>query len=285
MSNFLKDLEDFLTKQPFKIIRASEIYDNNEPETIEQIPGNPCQNSYSIAKTFTMTAIGLLYDRGKVKLNDKVCDILSDELPEYGMDPRWYDSTVEMALKHSLGLPSGFLDIDTHKSTEFGRNYLDYMLKYPLEYTPGEDSRYSDGAYYLLSVIVEKISGKALENYLWEELLYDLGFLEFAFSHCPMGHAMGATGMYTRSEDIAKLGQLYLNNGVYKGKRLLSEDWTNTAVEREFAFDWDEEHKVYCKGGMCGQKLIVAPSQKRVVCVHSFGGNTGIIEKFIRDYQ
>lgn len=285
MSKFLDDLKVFLETQPFKIIRASEIIGTNSPETIEQTEANPCQDSYSVAKTFTMTAIGILYDRKMLNLSDKVCDILKDELPEERMDSRWYDATVEMALTHSLGLPEGCLDIDAQKATGFGRNYLHYLFRCPLEYNPGEGSKYSDGAFYLLSVIVEKISGKPLDDFLWSELLYDLEYLEFAFSRCPMGHAMGGTGLYARSEDIVKLGALYLNKGIYKGKRLLSEEWTKLAVEKDYAFGWDEERMIYSKGGICGQKLMVIPSQNRALFIHAYGADTGIITDFVKNYS
>ncbi len=156
----------------------------------------------------------------------------------------------EMALKHRIVVPNGFLDIDTTRSSVFGEDYLKYMLTYPLEYTPNTDSKYSDGAYYLLARVVEKICGCTLENYLWEKILKELNYQEIAWSHCPMGHVMGATGLYIYSEDMVKLGIIYLNKGIYNGKRILSEDWCNQAVDRNYSLAWDETHTIYSKGGM-----------------------------------
>ncbi len=284
MSKFLDELEAFLKTQPFKVTRVSEIHNGNEPETLEMNENNPCQNVYSVAKTFTMTGIGLLYDKGLVTLDEKICDIFSDELPD-GIDERWYENTVEAALTHRLGLPGGFLDIDTHKSSEFTDDFLKYLFLYPFDYAPGTDSKYSDGAYYLLARICEKKTGMTLDNFLWHELLLKLDFQEMAWSHCPKGHVIGATGLYIHSSDMAKLGYLYLNGGVYKGERLLSEEWVKLAFRKEFALDRDETGKIYYKGGMCGQKLIIAPEQNRVVAMQSYGANSNVVADWVKEYR
>lgn len=284
MSEFLKAFDAYVQANPFGIIRISEVRNDKEIETHEYMKANPCQNTYSVAKTFTATAIGMLYDRGLVSPEDKVCEILADELPEQGMDERWRDSTVRMALTHRLGLPGGFLDIDTHESTEFGRDFLHYMLTYPLEYTPDTKSLYSDGAFYLLARIAEKITGMPLDSFLWEELLADMDVLEMAWSHCPVGHVIGATGMYIRSSDMAKLGMLYLNGGEYRGKRLLSREWVDMAMECGFGLDWDAQHKVCSKGGMFGQKLMIVPEQHRVVAVQAFDAHSTGVTDWVREY-
>lgn len=285
MSQFLTDLAAYLDTQDFPVIRISEIHHGSEPQTLERSMANPCQNIYSVAKTFTMTAIGLLYDRHLLELDEKVCDILADELPETGMDERWYMSTVEMALKHQLGLPAGFLDIDATHASAFGYDYLNYTLTYPLDYTPGENEAYSDGAYYLLSRIATKRAKMPMENFLWRELFYPLGYREMAWSRCPMGYAMGATGLYITTEDMVKLGQVYLSGGLYHEKRILSEEWVHLATRHGFALDWDKQHKIYGKGGMCGQLLCVAPSQNRVVAMQSYGGDCDALMSFLKQRE
>lgn len=283
MSKFLNDCMEFIKAQPFEIIRITEMLADGTCETAEGIPAHPCQNVYSVAKSFTMTAIGLLYDKKLVGINEKICDIFADELPEI-KDKRWFDCTVKQALTHSLGLPGGFLDIDVNPYRSFGEDFLAFTLSSELVYDPGTESRYSDGAFYLLARIAEKRSSMPLDLFLRRELK-ELCFGEMAVSRCPQGHFMGATGLYIGSEDMAKLGLLYLNNGVYGGKRLLSEEWCALVLENEFGFDWDETHTIYYKGGMCGQKLIVAPSQGRVVAVESCGADTGVIAEFVRTYK
>ena len=80
MSKFLDDCAAFVRTQPFDIIRLSEIKDGGEIETLEYKEENPCQNTYSVAKAFAMTGIGLLYDRGLCRPEERICDILAEEI-------------------------------------------------------------------------------------------------------------------------------------------------------------------------------------------------------------
>ena len=284
MSKFMTDFSDFMKQQPFEIIRYSQVLNDGEIETFIGTKANPCQNTYSVAKTFTATAVGILFDQGKLDVNEKVTDILADELPESGMDPRWHDVTVDMALTHRAGLPGGFLDIDVHKSSEFTDDFLHYMLTYPLDYTPGTENKYSDGAFYLLSRVVEKKSGMSLDNFLWKELLVKLDYQEMAWSHCPKGHAMGATGLYISSEDMVKLGMVYLNGGLYRGQRVLSQQWCTMALEREYGIDKSDDGKMHAKGGMFGQKLFIIPEKKLAGAVQAYGGDSGAVARWVQNY-
>ncbi|MBE6813577.1 MAG: beta-lactamase family protein [Ruminococcaceae bacterium] len=285
MSKFLDDFEKFIDAQPFSIIRASHVQGDGEIETLDYSGGNPCQNTYSVAKLFTATAIGMLWDAGKLQLDEKVCDILSDFVPETGMDVRWHETTVEDVLTHRAGLPGGFLDIDTTAVSIFGADFLHYLFTFPLAYEPKTESRYSDGAFYLLSRIVSAKTDEKLDDFLWKNMLWKLGFQEMAWSHCPKGYPMGATGLYIHSSDMVKLGMLYLNGGTYKGERFISEDWCRMATEKEFAVDWDETHTIYYKGGMFGQKLIIHPAANRVLALQAYGANSETVAKWVREYE
>ena len=285
MSQFLNECAAVSAAQRVPAIRIAEGRENGEIETAELCPANRCQNVYSVAKTFTMTTIGLLYDRGLVRLEDKVCDLLADELPESGMDPRWRDATVEMALRHRLGLPARFLDIDITPASTFGRDYLRYMLTTPLECAPDTVYQYTDGAFYLLSRIAEKRAGMPIDDYFWQELGYPLDYAELAWSHCPLGHPMGATGLYVTAPDMVKLGLIYLSDGVLGGRRYLSEEWVRLAFERNFTFSCGADGTLWYKGGMHGQKLYVDREARRVVAVQSYGADTDAIAQWIREHR
>lgn len=280
MSKFLTDLTEFMKSQEVPLTRISEIVGDGDPETAEITPANPCQNVYSVAKTFTMTAIGLCYDKGLVKPEDKICDIFKDEFPKTGADERWALVTVDLLLRHRAGLPGGFLDIDVHKSSEFTEDFLSYMFNYPLAYTPDTEARYSDGAFYLLGRVVSKVTGESVDTFMWKELFTALDFQEIAWSKCPKGYVIGASGLYVHTSDMAKLGALYLNGGCYKGKRRLSKEWVELVKKRSYGVDWDENHEYFYKGGMRGQKLIIYPKQNRVIAVQSFCGDSGAVERW-----
>ena len=177
-----------------------------------------------------------------------------------------------MLLLHKVGLPSGFLDIDCYDSKGFGEDYLAYTLTYPTpeDYTP-DKSTYTDAAFYILSRIVEKRAGEPLDTLLWRELLFPTGCLEAAFSRCPKGHPMGATGLYIRAAEVAKLGSIYLNGGMYGSRRILSENWVRTVLARGYELKPKCGGRAYGKGGMRGQMLLVLPEQKRVIAWQGYG--------------
>ena len=105
-----------------------------------------------------------------------------------------------------------------------------------------------------------------------------------AWSHCPRGHVIGATGLYIHAADMVKLGLLYLDGGLYRGERLLSKEWVELVINRGFALNWDAQHCMLSKGGMYGQELIVVPEQGRVVALQSFKADSRAIANWVRDY-
>ncbi|MBR5618374.1 MAG: beta-lactamase family protein [Clostridia bacterium] len=284
MRDFLYRLADYVRKQGWNTFSVAVTEGDGDPQSIQMIRTNACQNVYSVTKAYTMTAIGMLYDRGLLTPDTRITDIFREEIPA-DADDRWSACTVDMALRHRLGLPGGCLDIDCTPSTDFGADFLGCLFRIPLVHDPDADSRYSDGAYYLLARIVDKLTGEHMDDFLWRELFVQTGVLEAAMSHCPQGHPIGATGLYIRSADMVKLGQLYLHGGVYKGKRLLSEEWIKLVLDREYCFGWDESGAVYSKGGMNGQELVIDPVHDRAACMESFGANGDLFVAFVRDSE
>ena len=252
----------------YNLFRVTEIKDG-EPVTVRLCETNRCNNSYSVAKAFTTAAVGVCRDIGVLETDEKLLDIFS-EYRSAVTDERWFSATVHDALKHRLGLPGGYLDIDAQPMSSFGSDYLDYVFRTPLDCAPGQERTYTDAAFYVLGRVVEKKSGTGLDKFLWEHLLAPMDFAEAAWATCPEGHPMGATGLYIDTADMAKLGQLYLDGGVYNGRRLLSEDWVGTVLEREYEFTWNAKHTAYSKGGMFGQNLIVVPGKRRVIAWHGY---------------
>lgn len=271
MSRFLEAMRDELARLGDRGVFSVAEWHAGRVESLDIIKTNPCQNVYSVAKAFVATAVGLLVDRGLLSTDEIVTDILADEIPT-GCQPAWYKTTVDMLLLHKVGLPSGFLDIDCYDSRNFGEDYLAYTLTYPTpeDYTP-EKSTYTDAAFYILSRIVEKRAGEPLDNLLWRELLFPIGCLEAAFSRCPKGHPMGATGLYIRAAEVAKLGSIYLNGGMYGSRRILSEDWVGTVLSRGYELKPKCAGRAYGKGGMRGQMLLVLPEQRRVLAWQGYG--------------
>ena len=110
------------------------------------------------------------------------------------------------------------------------------MLSHPLAYLPGTLYYYTDAAYYLLSRLVSLIAGENVDSLLLHRIHRAMRFRELAWSRCPHEYPIGATGLYISAEDMVKLGALYLNGGVYEGKRLLSEEWVRKVIASEYEF-------------------------------------------------
>lgn len=271
MSLFMDRMVEWIRQNGYPIYRVAQAVGEDEVEVAILQNANPSQNSYSVAKAFVVTAIGILCDRGLLSTEDRVIGLLSGELSPLTrerMDRRWESVTVDQVLSHRLALPHGFLDIDCCDATAFGDDYLSYLLTYPLKGDHGGERVYTDGAYYLLARIVEAVTGMRLDAFLWRELFSKLGFREVAWSCCPMGHCMGATGLYIRSDDAVKLGTLYLGGGCYRGERILSQEWVDTVFARGYELRTGAEGAIR-KGGMRGQMLAIFPQQGRAVAWHA----------------
>ena len=89
-------------------------------ETLKRLPGNPCQNCYSVAKFFCVTAIGMLFDEGKLTPATTIAEIFADELKEYGIPAeKWANIDLDNVMRHEIGFGKGFLDIDTEDITKY----------------------------------------------------------------------------------------------------------------------------------------------------------------------
>lgn len=271
MSGFLKAFSNFMGTREHHMHRVAEFRAGGEVACIQLSPALPCQNIYSVAKVFTVAAIGLLVDRGLLSTDDTVTEALGDLCPD-AFDPRWKETTVHMLLRHQVGLPESFMDIDSENAHTFGEDYLSYVMNHPLRADHGTKYTYTDASHYLLSCIVENRSGLSLDNLLWREMFYPMEFRDAAWSHCPRGHAIGSTGLYLHIEDMIKMGGLYLQGGVWNGQRLLSEKWVETAVERQYEFYPVGTQGAYGKGGMLGQMLLIIPRHQRVVAWQAASG-------------
>ena len=81
-------------------------------ETLKRLPGNPCQNCYSVAKFFCVTAIGMLFDEGKLTPATTIAEVFADELAAYGIPAeKWANITLDNVMRHEIGFGKGFLDI------------------------------------------------------------------------------------------------------------------------------------------------------------------------------
>lgn len=233
-------------------------------------PCNRCNNSYSVAKAFVMTAIGLLQDDGLIEITDSLYAIFAKDFPK-DMDPGWKLATIEHALTHRLGFDGLFLDTDVDDLSAYPTDdYLQMVLSHPLAYLPGTHNQYTDAAFYLLSRLVSHVSGEKVDSLLWRRIMLPMRFVEAAWSRCPHEYPIGATGLYICTEDMVKLGMLYLDGGVYDGQRLISEEWVRQAIAREYEFHVMTPNGLIGKGGMYGQGLVFSREKQFAAAWQSY---------------
>lgn len=236
-------------------------------------PASACNDSYSVAKAFVMTAVGLLYDDGKIDVHSSIGRYIP--IPKTA-DQCWRLVTVENALTHRVGLREGFLDIDKEDVSAYpSDDFLSMVFARPLCSLPGTAYVYSDAAYYLLSRLVTQVSGETVDALLEKRIFRPMRYRETAWSRCPHGFPIGATGLYLRTDDMLKLGLLYLLDGVFEGKRLLSSAWIQTALAREYEFQVLSRGGWYGKGGMYGQMLAFSREKGYVFACHAHEANPG----------
>ena len=184
--------------------------------------------------------------------------------------------TVRHLLTHTMGLESGFLfDSDRYQRPE--KDWVKLSLSAPLAYEPGTHFTYSNSTIYLLSRIVRKATGRRMEEYLEEKLMKPLGIGEHAWEHDPDGETFGAAGLFLSAHDMAKFGLLYLNGGVYEGRRLLPEGWVREATRNQvgsmgtygYGF-WIFDGLGFAATGAFGQIILMMPEQNAVLAAHAF---------------
>lgn len=237
---------------------------------------------YSLSKSFTSTGIGIAVDEGLLSVDDRVIDHFPDKAPS---DPS--ENLRAMTVKHLLSMNTGhgtepFLPEDEIMS----HDWVEYFLHQPIEYAPGSKFLYNSMATYVLSAILQKVSGVTLLEYLRPRLFEPLGFDEVFFDFVPPDNInTGGWGMMARLEDVAKLGQLYLDGGMYNGKRIVSQQWVTDATSKVSDNNRPGEPTEWCMGygyqfwccrhgafrgdGAYGQYCIVMPLQNMVLALMS----------------
>lgn len=273
----LKYITELAAEQKINLYRAVEYYDGAF-SSVQLQPANCCNDSYSVSKSFTATAAGILIDRGLLSETESVLDVLGDLVPEETA-ATWARVTVADVMRQTVGISSGFLDIDVEDTRTYGtEDFLSLVLNAPMPHAPGGGMVYSDSNYYLLSRIVTARAGQELCAFLQENLFSPLQFQGHAWARCPMGYSMGATGFFLSADDMAKFGLLYLQNGVWNGKRILSEEWIKKATapqsyrgEEAYGFGfWPKSEDVFCCSGMYGQRIAVFKKENRVIAWQAY---------------
>lgn len=237
---------------------------------------------YSISKCFTSTAIGMAVDEGLLSPEDTVLSFFPEWAPK---NPS--QNLKDMRIRHLLCMGSGHAKDTIEPMLSSHDNWVKTFLSLTVEHTPGTFFVYNSGASYMLSAILQKVTGQNLSEFLTPRLFEPLNITGIVWDKSPQDICIGGWGLHISMDDMAKLGLLYLNKGIWQGRRLLSENWISTATSAVVSnadnkdtedADWRHgygyhfwrcRHNCYRGDGAYGQYIIVSPDKDMVAVIIS----------------
>lgn len=233
---------------------------------------------YSLSKSFTSTAVGFALSEGMFDLDDPVVA----HFPEFAADITDAGSRA-ITLRHVASMASGHdRDMAQEALARDPQEPVRGFLLTPPDQTPGTLFAYSQPCTYVLASLLQRKAGMPLSEYLRPRLFDPLGIGEVGWLTWPPGREQGFSGLFARTEDVAKLGQLYLQRGRWNGNQLLPESYVAEATTRQvdnadhtenpdwrqgYGFQFWMARHGYRGDGAFGQFCIVLPEQDAVVAI------------------
>ncbi len=231
---------------------------------------------YSLSKSFTSTAVGMAIAEGKLSIDDPVLKFFPEDAPvEPGANLK------SMRVRDLLCMSTGHQDEPSSAADKVSPKTF---LAQPVPHKPGTHFKYNTAATFMLSAIVQKQTGQTVQDYLRPRLFEPLGIEHPVWATNFQGVSLGGYGLRVTTEDIARFGQLYLQQGKWNGRQLLPAPWIAMATARQTSngsnpkSDWDQgygfqfwrcRHGAYRGDGAFGQYCVVLPESDAVVVITS----------------
>ncbi|HEX9109484.1 MAG TPA: serine hydrolase, partial [Longimicrobiales bacterium] len=235
---------------------------------------------YSLSKSFTSTAVGLAASEGKLSIYDPILKFFPEDAPanpSANLRAMRIHDLLRMSTGHQteaqLGLAPGGSD-----------PWTKIFLAHPVPFTPGTHFLYNTPATYMLSAVVQKVTGQTVLDYLEPRLWQPLGIEKPTWDTSPQGIDAGGYGLRLRTEDIAKFGQMLLQKGMFNGRQVVPAAWIEAATSLQTAnggdpnSDWNQgygyqfwrtRHHAFRGDGAFGQYCIVLPDLDAVLVITS----------------
>ncbi len=235
---------------------------------------------YSLSKSFTSTAVGFAVTEGHLTVDATVSSFFPDRMPRSVTD-----NLASMKVRHLLTMSTGHEQDATGPTTAaLDGDWVRAFLSLPVPREPGSLFVYNSAATYMLSAIVQKVTGSTVLDYLTPRLFQPLGFDSPTWEKCPRGINTGGWGLSIRTEEIARFGQVYLRNGLWRGKQVVPAAWIRDATTKKISngtaetSDWSQgycyqfwrcRHGAFRGDGAFGQYCVVMPEQDAVLAITS----------------
>lgn len=247
-------------------------------------------NLKSTSKSILNLLIGIAIEEGYI---NNINETLYDYIPEIyqdGLDPRKKDITIEQLMLMTSGIEP--TSLDNYSAWSKSDDWLRYALELPMEADPGTWYAYSTGDTHFLSAILTKASGMSSLEFAQKYLFEPMDIEVTRWDTDPQGYNEGGNNMYMKPYDLAKIGIMVSNKGVYKGKKLVSEEWINTStafqikpqgISRPFEIEgygylwWlvkANEYSTYSAIGHGGQYMMTIPDLDIIIVLTSLSKGT-----------
>ena len=229
--------------------------------------------THSMCKSITGMAAGLLIDEGKLDLSENIYKIFHDKGSTWAKIFR-PEVTVENLMTMTSGVTFNESGIVS------GNDWLESYLNAPVSEKPGTKFQYNSLNSYVLSAIITERTGMPMDEYLKPRLFEPLGITDYLWEKCPRGITKGGWGLFMHTEDMAKLGQLYLKKGKWNGKQIIPESWAEASVTKKvdsiegtygYGYQlWMEERPgSFEYNGMLGQNVLIYPDVDMVIVTNA----------------
>ena len=229
--------------------------------------------THSMCKSITGMAVGFLVEEGKLELSENIYKIFSDK------GSTWVKMfRPEVTVENLLTMTSGVTFNES--GIVSGNDWLESYLNASVAEKPGTKFQYNSLNSYVLSAIITERTGMPMDEYLKPRLFEPLGITDYLWEKCPRGITKGGWGLFMHTEDMAKLGQLYLNKGKWNGKQIIPESWAEASVTKKvdsiegtygYGYQlWMEERPgSFEYNGMLGQNVLIYPDVDMVIVTNA----------------
>jgi CubicO group peptidase (beta-lactamase class C family) len=264
----------------------------------------------SVTKSVTATLFGIAMQRGEIKGLEAPLLSFLGKYDLSKVDPLLRKATLVDLLTMRTGIEWHETDrpLDSTNTTlqlEHSRDWMTFTLSQPMDAEPGTKWAYNSGGSALMAEVLRTATGEHVDSYARKHLFGPLGISNFHWKKTPTGHPDTEGGLYLAAEDLAKIGQLYMDDGTWKGRRLLPAGWAGQATARHvphvnaanqsspgYGYQWWRYDRrgveIWAGNGFGGQFLVVIPQHRIVGVVNAWnvpgltpGQLTPILNSFI----
>ena len=297
-----EDIDEDAIEEISRIIRDTNSYENvlsmliiKNGKLVHEEYSPYCQRNTlhwmaSITKTITSTLIGIAIDKGFIESTDAK---LHELLPQFANQFKNPEKRM-IALKHIMTMTSGLewneqVSYNNPQNSEWqmveSEDWMSYVASKPMRDEPGIIFYYNTGGIHLLSAVLKSVSGLYAHQFAEKYLLHPMGIYAYQWNKDPMGYpCTGGTdgGLGLRTRDIAKFGWLFLKDGKWRGKQIISEKWvieaptthmTTKGRGRSYGFNWmtgsrtinGKRFDYIASFGYGGQTLYIVPEYDLII--------------------